>query len=212
MNINNFLRIVIAASFGFFLKSGLAGLDTDIIVYIGEPADGGYMTGVSNLRGWAVTPYSDYPITTIDYYIDGVYQGNIPYGGKRNDVCSAYNYPNCDLSGFSMAYNYNGLSSGYHTLIIIAIDLLGDYNEASISFTTEGLDSGWISPSSLVDFKGARVSLQKDYDGDIYNKKIYLENVWVVDDCKDIIFDWDTATQSWKISNIIDIQESFCYR
>lgn len=86
------------------------------LAYIEEPADNSTVSGVGNLRGWAI---STDPISEVRYSIDGEGMGAIPYGGTRRDVAAAYpGVPGSGESGFSMAFNYGNLGAGPHVLTV----------------------------------------------------------------------------------------------
>jgi len=81
-----------------------------LVLTLEEPQEGGTYTGISNLRGWAI---AESGIDKIELDIDGVYAFDIPMGGSRGDVESAYpDFPNAAQSGFSMAFNYKALAAG----------------------------------------------------------------------------------------------------
>lgn len=89
------------------------------LIYIEEPAHGSVVSGVGNLRGWALGD----DITQIEYSLDGHPMGVIPYGGTRHDVQAQYPaVPGSGNSGFSMAFNYGNLGPGPHVLLIEAGD------------------------------------------------------------------------------------------
>ena len=68
-------------------------LADSMVLTLEEPKDGGTYTGISNLRGWAV---AESGIDKIELDIDGVYAFDIPMGGSRGDVGSAYpDFPEC---------------------------------------------------------------------------------------------------------------------
>ena len=98
-----------------------AGLDRDIKVVIEEPAVGESYSGVTNLRGWVVSP-AGIGRYALEVYIDGEFAFYMPVGGNRADVAEAYsNYPGSDQSGFSMAFNYKSLSPGTHEIKVRAL-------------------------------------------------------------------------------------------
>mgnify|MGYP003315608919 CR=1 FL=1 len=79
-------------------------------VSLEEPVKGQVHTGVGNLRGWAVASEG---ITKVEILVDGVLAFEAPYGAERGDVGSAFpNVAGSSESGFSLAYNYSGLSAG----------------------------------------------------------------------------------------------------
>jgi N-acetylmuramoyl-L-alanine amidase len=79
----------------------MSTLADPMVLTLEEPQEGGTYTGISNLRGWAI---AESGIDKIELDIDGVYAFDIPMGGSRGDVASAYpDFPNASQSGFSMA-------------------------------------------------------------------------------------------------------------
>ena len=82
-----------------------------------EPVAGLVHMGVGNLRGCAV---SSAGVRSVKAYLDGELLAEIPYGGTRGDVASAFpDIEGSGLSGFSMSLNYSGLTAGSHTLEVI---------------------------------------------------------------------------------------------
>ena len=114
-----------------------AAQDDGIIVRIEEPAKEESYTGISNLRGWAVSP-AGMGSYDLDVYIDDMFAFSMPIGGNRADVASVYpDYPSSEYSGFSMAFNYKNLQPGRHKILVKAYDNDGNYNEAYSYFTAE---------------------------------------------------------------------------
>ena len=133
----------------------VAGLDRDIKVVIEEPTAGESYSGITNLRGWAVSPAGTGRYY-FNVYIDGEFAFYMPTGGKREDVASVYSgYPDSDQSGFSMAFNYKSLSPGTHEIRVRAYDNNDNYNDAVASFTTERFDSDFINDESKVNLSAA---------------------------------------------------------
>ena len=94
-------------------------LADSMVLTLEEPKEGGTYTGVSNLRGWAI---AESGIEKIELDIDGVYAFDIPMGGSRGDVGSAYpDFPSAAESGFSMAFNYKALAEGSHQVTARAL-------------------------------------------------------------------------------------------
>lgn len=88
-----------------------------------EPARNGKVSGISNLRGWAV---DEEEIVKIEFYVDGEYYADIPYGGQRKDVGAVRpSYPNADKSGFGQTFNFGELGPGEHRINVVAY---GDNN------------------------------------------------------------------------------------
>ena len=52
-----------------------------------EPVDGKVASGITNIRGWAIASQG---IEVIEIFLDGQFAFEVPYGGERKDVESAY--------------------------------------------------------------------------------------------------------------------------
>lgn len=197
------------------MKKEVTGLDTkaldpNIVVTLEEPTPSDIKSGVYNIRGWAVTPYISFPIVRIDWYIDGVYQGTIPYGALRQGVCSIHPYPECENSAFGKAHNYNNFSPGLHTITVRAVDSFGDYNQAQRSFFVEKFNVSFQNDPNLIDFLTTQVDLLKNSSGNIFDKRIRLRNVFHSGTCYDVILNWYTPIQGWRIVDITQKPIGFC--
>lgn len=130
----------------------------DILWDLEEPAEGGNYSGISNVRGWAV---SSAGIDRAELYIDGTYKGTIPTGGLRGDIATAYaSYPDADKAGFSAIRNYSLLDPATsHTLMVKVIDNDGDSKEITRTINTARFgDSVYIDDSGKVSLDGATIS------------------------------------------------------
>jgi len=113
----NIARAIVLGISALFMTGALAG---EMVFSLEEPPENGAMSGVANIRGWAAGSAG---IDYVDLWLDNVYVGRIPYGGTRRDVGNYYpQYPDSDLAGFSMAYNYSLLKSGEHHFTVTAVD------------------------------------------------------------------------------------------
>ena len=74
------------APFFFFLISSDA-VAQEAVVTLEEPVKGGTASGVTNIRGWAV---ADAGVNRIELFVNGQFYSEIPYGGQREDVESAF--------------------------------------------------------------------------------------------------------------------------
>ena len=181
------------------LLSNLAWAEQNkgIKVIIEEPAIGESYSGIANLRGWAVAP-EGMTKYYLGVYIDGEFAFNMPHGGARGDVGSAYpSYPNSDQSGFSMAFNYKNLAPGEHTIEVVGYDNNGDYNVASATFSSERFSSEYINDASKVNLSTATdVSLLDRHTISVTGAT--LENKkW------DFTLKWDQASQSFNTVGIL---------
>lgn len=162
----------------------------DMIVYLEEPANGATASGISNLRGWAVSPN---PIQRIDLYVDGSLVSTLPYGGTRADVGAAFpTYSGSMNSGFSMAYNYGALGVGSHTILARTVDNAGNFKDSTSTFNVVRF------PSSFID-SPAEVSLQGTSTTIVDANTLRLNNVMVQGVSYNLTLRWNTATQGFAL-------------
>ena len=129
-----------------FATSANAG---NIVFTLEEPFPSGTATGVSNIRGWAVSTAG---IDHVELRVNGAYKTDIPYGGTRGDVGNAYpEYPDSRYSGFSMAFNYGLLNTGANQFTITAIDNDGSSKTISRSFQVAKFQSSFFPQTSPLD-------------------------------------------------------------
>jgi hypothetical protein len=170
--------------------------DTRIKVSIEEPVQGERYSGISNLRGWAVSPegMGNYYLSV---YIDEEFAFYLYPYGDRPDVGEAFpDYPDSDTGGFSMAYNYKALSPGEHKIRVRAFDNDGNYNDAETNFTTEKFVSAFISSDSAVD-----ISTSESWT--VIDNQTYLVSGPTLEGKRwDFLLKWDRASQSFKAEGI----------
>ena len=172
-----------------------AAQDDGIIVRIEEPAKEESYTGISNLRGWAVSP-AGMGSYDLDVYIDDVFAFSMPIGGNRTDVASVYpDYPSSEYSGFSMAFNYKNLQPGRHKILVKAYDNDGNYNEAYSYFTAERFVTTFIQNKQEVRLTTGRISVVDD-------QTVAIEGATLEGQRWDFNLTWDRASQSLKIAQI----------
>ena len=159
-------------------EPGGGGSEEVFRVSLEEPINGQTHMGVGNLRGWAVASSG---IHKIEVLLDGAYLYDAPYGGSRGDVGKKFpEVQNSGESGFSLAYNYSGLSFGEHTFTVVAHTELGETKEISTTFNVVRFDRSFISDPDGVRFDGASCSLEADavnlsdvnVDGDLYDLRL----------------------------------------
>jgi serine protease len=166
---------------------------SDIILTLEEPVSGGNASGVSNVRGWVVSPNG---IQRVDLYMDGVFVSVLPSGGTRPDVGAVYPfYPGALNSGFSRAYNYGNLSAGSHTFMVRATDNTGNYKDASATFSVVRFPSSFITNPAEVSLLGSSATV---LDGNTFR----LNNVVVQGVAYNLILRWSTATQGFALVGI----------
>ena len=190
------LRAALTCLLTLISSLAVAEQDTRIKVSIEEPVQGARYSGISNLRGWAVSPAgmgSEY----LSIFIDGEFAFYLVPYGDRPDVGAAFpDYPDSDKAGFSMAYNYKALSPGEHELRVRAYDNAGNYNDAVTTFTTEKFVSDFISSTSAVDISTAESWRIVDNQTFLVSGPTLEGKQW------DFLLKWDTASQSFKTEGI----------
>ena len=157
-----------------------------------EPLAGEVHTGVGNLRGWAV---SSEGIARIEILINGVSSFDAPYGGIRSDVGSAFpDVPDSNESGFSLAFNYNVLGAGQHTITAVAHALSGEIFESSATFNVVRFDSEFIVGKDAVILDNANCAVAAD--------EISLVDAVVNGSLHDLVLKWRPAEQGFEIIEI----------
>jgi len=170
----------------------------EIKFQIGEPAANSTNSGIGQISGWAV---SDQAVVSVEAFIDGVSVGLVPYGGTRMDVADAFpDFPNSDLSGWSMKWNYSLLSEGEHEITVIVTDIDGNQLIKDVVFTTTAFKSQFIADPEAVDLSAASVSSPEQ-------GKILITGAVVDGEVVDIELCWTTATQQFQIEKIIREEE-----
>ena len=165
----------------------------DLIINLEEPVDGGTSSGVSNIRGWAVA--SD-GIERIEVYFDGVFRGELPYGGSRGDVGAVYpDIVGSTNSGFGSTMAYGSLGNGEHTVTVRAVSMAGDMAEDSARFEVVGFPYPFLRTDESPNLEGASVSL----DGD----SVVINDVTLQDgEDYEVTLGWLTASQGFEIRQV----------
>lgn len=189
---NSYLSIS-ALTLGSILITVSPSWAGDIILSVEEPAANSAYSGVANLRGWVVGSAG---INRVELSVDGAFTTNIPVGGRRTDVGSAYpNYPDSSNAGFSMAFNYSSLTAGPHTLRIRAVDRENASKEQSVSFSVARFNTPYITDPAKISLAGASGSLD--------TRSIYLKNLAADGQTYDVRLDWRTEVQGFVITQIV---------
>ncbi len=163
-----------------------------LAVALEEPVKGQVHTGVGNLRGWAVASEG---ITKVEILIDGVLAFEAPYGGARGDVGDAFpDVTGSSESGFSLAYNYSGLSAGPHTITAVAHDALGETKKSAAKFEVVRFDSPFISDPNAVNLNNASCTVSSD--------EISIVDALIEGSVYDLRLKWRTAEQGFEITEI----------
>jgi hypothetical protein len=174
------------------LYGELAAGDGNIELVIEEPVNGSTVSGVGNIRGWAL---GDSSIVSVELYIDGRYIADIPYGGTRNDVRDAYPArTESGESGYSMAFAWGLLAPGPHKIRIRALDDLDRAAEAGGTFTVASFDNAFISEPEKVSVDGTVEKLDA--------RTIRLNRVQADGVLYDVKLQWQPASQKFEIVEI----------
>jgi hypothetical protein len=190
------MRILFVIVFLLLSHSPLAELDERIKVVIEEPTQGGSYSGISNLRGYAISPEG-----MGSYYLSVAIDGRFafymyPYG-TRPDVGNAFpDYPDSDVGGFSMAFNYKDLVPGEHEIRVRAYDNADNYNDATTTFTTERFVGPFIADDAEVDLSTVK---------NVYlngSKSLLVNGAKIEGGTWDFLLSWDRASQSFKTERI----------
>src|SRR5210317_830430 len=170
-----------------------ASAQADIKFAIGEPAEDSTRSGIGQISGWAV---SDTQIVSVEVFIDGASIGLVPYGGTRLDVAEAFpDYPDSDLSGWSMKWNYALLDEGPHEMLVVVTDIEGNEASQIHSFSTTGFNSEFIENPEDVDLTGASISIPEP-------GKIIVLGAVIEGEIVDIELRWVTAAQQFQINKV----------
>lgn len=154
-----------------------------------EPVDGGVHSGISNIRGWAVSTRG---VGRVAVYVDGVYAFEAPLGGARGDVGREFpDAKDSRYSGFGLTYNYGALSPGSHTMTIKAYGLDGSVTESSSTFTVASFHSEFFPADKPVELGSALLNASGD-ELTIQGAKIDNQNY-------DLVLKWQVPSQGFKV-------------
>nr|WP_299982285.1 matrixin family metalloprotease [uncultured Pseudoteredinibacter sp.] len=159
-----------------------------------EPTGLASVSGVSNIRGWAISPDG---IRKVELFIDEQLITTLPYGGSRPDVAKQYpGVPDSDKSGFSMAVNWGNLSPGQHR-IEVRVHSKNSTTAAtrtSSTFTVQAFDQAFLTDPNSIQILG-----EATVTG---SRNITLQQVKVNGKTYRVDLNWNTATQKWDIADI----------
>ena len=190
------MKILFASLVFLFSGASLASLDERIQVVIEEPVNFGTYAGISNLRGYAVSPEG---IGNFNHqvFIDGEFAFYLGTYGERADVGAAFpSYPGSDTGGFSMAFNYKSLSPGQHHVRVLAYDNAGNFNDATATFTVQKFESEFITDDSAIDISGNEDIEVLDGQG------LRIRGARIEGKEWDFTLRWDRASQDFKTEDI----------
>jgi hypothetical protein len=162
-----------------------------------EPVNLATTSGISNIRGWALSPDG---IDRVELYINGTFSGEIPYGGARGDVGEIFpDTLNSDKSGFGQVFNFAALGAGEHTMKVVAVSSNGGMIEKTAIFEVAAFEDAFIGETGFPSLREASVSLNPD-TGDVT-----LQNVRLPDESSyDVILKWSRAAQNFLMVQVKD--------
>ena len=150
-----------------------------------SPVEGQPVSGILPIYGWALDPKG---IAKVELLMDDQWIANVPYGGTRKDVQSAYpDYPDAENSGFATVWNYSALTSGDHSVKVRV-------------HNRDGLTRDLEAAVTVKKFHGEPV------DKVVPGERRLRRNVVTVDGIDkiyDILIDWSNASQGFEITDII---------
>lgn len=180
------LSSIVSAS---FIGPSLAG---DINFEVEEPLANHVNSGISNLRGWAISTAG---IDRVELYVDGGFITNIPSGGARGDVGAAFPQVSGALqSGFSMAFNYSVLADGEHTAHIKVIDNDGAVKEKTVPFSTVSFATAYIDDPQKIILDNGSVS--------VVGNAVMISNLMADGQDFDVRLEWNSEAQGLRFSQM----------
>jgi len=163
--------------------------DKESAASLEEPVNGGIHSGISNIRGWAVSTRG---VGRVAVYVDGRYAFEAPLGGARGDVGRIFpDAKDSKYSGFGLTYNYGGLSPGAHTMTIRAYGLDGSVTESSSTFTVASYHSEFFGADKPVNLGNALLNASGD-ELTVQGAKIDGQNY-------DLVLKWQVPSQSFQV-------------
>jgi len=178
------------------LAPQLASAADDTILLVEEPTPNSTYTGVTNLRGWAISING---IDKVELLVDGTFFTNILSAALRPDVGNSFpSYPNSANSGFSMAFNYSNLSPGQHTLTIRAVDTLGNAKVQTVTLFAVRFDveNNFLSDPTKVSLTGATLGVGPN------GRSVSIKNMQVDGKAYNVLLDWSTPIQGFAITQL----------
>ena len=154
-----------------------------------EPVNGGIHSGISNIRGWAVSKRG---VGRVAVYVDGAYAFEAPLGGARTDVGGVFpDSKDSVYSGFGLTYNYGALSPGEHTMTIRAYGLDGSVTESSSTFTVASFHSEFFPADRPVDLGAAMLNASGD--------ELTVQGAKIDGVDYDLVLKWQVPSQSFQV-------------
>ncbi len=163
-----------------FLLMFTMSVGAQTLVNLESPVHAGQYSGIGLIGGWAI---SDVLVDRVEFWVNGTYKDDIPYGGTRGDVERVFpNYPDSLHSGFGMKWSYGLFDAGENTVTIKVYDMNGGLTTRSSTFTTSGFD-GFVKDSEI-------------------EREIEILGVLVQGESVDITLQWKQASQQYEIIEV----------
>ena len=189
------LKYLIAGVFCLFTAEVFSHEIAKIVLE--EPVDSGTSSGIGNIRGWVI---SDSGVERVELFVNGQYQADIPFGGQRTDVESAYpNVPNSINSGFGQTFNFGELGYGQHRITVRAYLGSGLLMEDTAYFKASVLPLPFFPESEEPDFSGASVTLDRT-TGKVLISEVELTSGEILD----LTIDWSTPRQGFEMVDVTE--------
>ena len=152
--------------------------------------------GIGSIQGWAIDESGSIG-SSIDFYIDGQYRGQIAHGDTRGDVGSAYPaVKRSQQSGFSAAFNFGELEAGWHELQVRATDSAGNALNSSINFYVQKFSGESYLVGDSAPKAGDATSCR------MLANQIRCSGVSVSGATATVWLEWSPATQNFEIIRI----------
>ena len=173
--------------------------DTDFKIAIEAPADGGVVSGVSVVRGWAIASSG---IATVEMFVNGRHHSDIPIGGKRIDIKDTYPAVTDSLrSGFSSpAFNFNSLGAGEHTISIRATSSNGYQLIEETAFRVEPLSIETIQEGEYPSLEAASVAVSGEQELTVSGIELQGGRL------RNARLEWSPAVQGFEIASVTSIE------
>lgn len=109
--------IVMGGIVSVFWLLTLCSAHAELKVNFESPDSNDIVAGVAVIRGWAYDTVASVHISSIEWFIDDVSQGDIACCTTRADVVAAFpSDTNAENSGFGATTNWGNFSTGAHTI------------------------------------------------------------------------------------------------
>jgi len=189
----NTKQLLMVGALAALTTTATAQTDEDIKIFIDAPQPNTTVADINAIRGWAIHPNEF--VGAVEIYIDGQFFSEVPVGGSRYDVYTAFpRYLNSQFSGYSQTVNFKEFEPGVHSLEVVAYTLDGEYNIAESNFCVDKFISEFIKdPEEIRMTTVSRIHIWTD--------RFIFEGVQIEGKAWNVEMTWNTATQGFEITN-----------